>query len=535
MSTASAHPSDRLLSDPLLPRARAAILRVPEAVWVGAFLIVLCAVSVYVRTRYLGGQLWMDEAITIGISAHPLTAIPGILRMDGSPPLFYLALHIWMSMFGDGAAATHSLALVFGMLTVPVSYWGARSLFGRRAAVYAAVLFAFSAFLTQYCQETRMYSLMALLGLTGTIGLLQGFMLRRRGYVALFALSLALMLYTHAWALFYGAASVVTLALLWRLGDEQTRRHFIRDAVLAYIGAGVLFLPWLPNFIFQATHTGAPWDAHPGFGAPIQISRNVLGGDRVTMALLVPAVIGLAGLGTRRWRRTPEARPVWAMLTLGILTLAFAWAASQITPAWDPRYFAPMLAPMLLLFALGMSRTGILGAVALVLSVIFLFPISTYAPPDKSDMREVGGEMAPLLHRGALVIVGQPEQTPLAYYYLPAGLRFANTMTGSVIRDPTFMDWINALNRLQDSDPARVVPRLLRSVPVGGQVLFIRPLTIGEVDWDEPWTRLVRRRSAQWGAIIAGDRQLKPIAWAPHVYGNPPDVGDSAVLYRKLS
>ena len=42
-------------------------------------------------------------------------------------------------------------------------------------------------------------------------------------------------------------------------------------------------------------------------------------------------------------------------------------------------------------------------------------------------MRDIAGEMAPLLHRGDLVIVGQPEQVPLAWYYLPAGLRFANT------------------------------------------------------------------------------------------------------------
>ena len=40
----------------------------------------------------------MDEGIAVGISSHSLSAIPGILRYDGSPPLYYLLLHVWMSM-----------------------------------------------------------------------------------------------------------------------------------------------------------------------------------------------------------------------------------------------------------------------------------------------------------------------------------------------------------------------------------------------------------------------------------------------------
>ena len=63
-----------------------------------------------IRTRYVGGQFWMDEAITVGISSHHLSAIPGIMRQDGSPPLFYLLLHFWMAMVGNGEAATHWLS-----------------------------------------------------------------------------------------------------------------------------------------------------------------------------------------------------------------------------------------------------------------------------------------------------------------------------------------------------------------------------------------------------------------------------------------
>ena len=108
-----------------------------------------------------------------------------------------MLLHVWMQIFGASESATHALSLVFGLLTIPVGIWAGWSLFGRRAAMMAAVLFAFSAFLTQYAQETRMYELMGLLGLLATAGFLHGFVYRRRKYLILFAVAQALMLYTH--------------------------------------------------------------------------------------------------------------------------------------------------------------------------------------------------------------------------------------------------------------------------------------------------------------------------------------------------
>ncbi len=275
--------------------------RLPSWATTGGVLVVLVAVSAYMRTRFITGQLWMDEAITTGIASHSLSAIPGILRHDGSPPLFYLLLHLWISAFGASEATTHALPLLFGLLTVPAGMWAGWSLFGRRAGMYAAVLFAFSSFLTQYAQETRMYELMGLLGLLATAAFIHAFVYRRRKYLILFAVCEALMLYTHAWGMFFGAGAAIALVPTYLVGDD--RRALIRDAVMAFAGAGILFLPWLPNFVYQATHTGAPWAPPPRFGAPVLISRDLMGGDRVTVALVFAAILGFAPLFTRARRR----------------------------------------------------------------------------------------------------------------------------------------------------------------------------------------------------------------------------------------
>src|SRR5947209_6127150 len=213
--------------------------RIPPWVSAGALLVVLIAISAFIRTRYLGGQFWMDEAITTGIASHSLSAIPGLLRHDGSPPLFYLLLHFWIRAFGSSEAATHSLPLLLGLLTIPVGMWAGWSLFGRRAGIMAATLFAFSTWLTEYAQETRMYELMGLLGIIATAALIHAFVYRRRKYLIVFAVCEALMLYTHAWGMFFGAGAVLALIPIWLNSDD--RRGIVRDAVTAFVGAGILF------------------------------------------------------------------------------------------------------------------------------------------------------------------------------------------------------------------------------------------------------------------------------------------------------
>jgi hypothetical protein len=376
-----------------------------------------------------------------------------------------------------------------------------------------------------------MYELMGLLGLFATAGFLHGFVFGRRKYLIMFSVSLALMLYTQSWGVFFWLGSAIALIPVYLRSED--RRGLIRDAALAFIGAGILYLPWLPNFLYQAKHTAAPWDSSPHFGAPVQLSRNLLGGDRVSIALLLAATIGVAELFTRAHRRTREATVMWTLIAIPAATLALAWVASQITPAWVPRYFAPVLGAIVLLAAFGCARAGVVGIVAIVFSVIFLINPSSYTPAYKSDVRDISGEMTPHLHAGDLVISAQPEQIPLTWYYLPPKLRYASTI--GPVSDPSYMDWIDALDRLQDANPQATLAPLLASLRPGQQILYVRPLTEGASNWKAPWTQLVRRRAAQWGALLAGDKNLRVVAVAPHNYRGACCVADSAVLYQKVS
>ena len=169
-------------------RARARAVPAWAVTALGA--VVLLAISLRLRTTSLGSPFWIDEGLSVGIASHGFLEIPGVLRLDGSPPLYYLQLHVWMALFGDGQTTTHVLSLGWALLSIPALAWGAGSLFGRRAAWYAAALAAVNPFLTYYAQETRMYAMAATLSAVVAATFVHAFVLRRRRHLWLFAAAL---------------------------------------------------------------------------------------------------------------------------------------------------------------------------------------------------------------------------------------------------------------------------------------------------------------------------------------------------------
>ena len=201
---------------------------------------------------------WIDEAITVGIASHGLGEIPGLLRLDGSPPLFYLLLHGWMAVAGTSEAATRALPLLFALLAVPVSCWAGTAAFGRRAGALAAAGAAGCPFLTYYAQETRMYSLVAVLSVLACASFVLAFVRGRRRHVWLLGLWLVLLLYAHNWALFLVAGMGAAWLWLWREGRVEAR-----DGALLAAGVALAYAPWVPSLLFQAAHTAAPWASRP--------------------------------------------------------------------------------------------------------------------------------------------------------------------------------------------------------------------------------------------------------------------------------
>jgi mannosyltransferase len=516
------------------PRVVPRIRSFPSGIAVPILVLLgLLAISLYLRTRALGASLWMDEGLSIGIASQPLLHIPHVLRQDGSPPLYYMMLSVWMKAFGIGPARTQALSVAVALLAIPGALWAGWSLFGRRAGYIAAALAAVNPFLTAYSQETRMYSLMLVLSLLTTAAFLNLFVFGRRAYLPAFVLLLALMLYTHNWGLFMTVGALCALVPCWYA--TRDRRGLVRDALIGFGGAGVLYLPWVPTLLYQTRHTGAPWLTSPRFGAPVQITRSLLGGGTPTAALLLAGGSGVAGVLAERGDRR-ERTALIAAATLCVGTLAVAWIFSQFSPAWTTRYLGVALGPILILAAAALARAGVLGLAALVIILgIWCIP-KTYGLKNKSNAADLRAAAVPLLHPGDLVISMQPEQTPLIEYHLERlggvhGLRYGTPM-GPVV-NPRVMDWREAQTRLERATPAKELDPLLARLRRGERVLLVDPVTSRANDWDAPWTQLVRRRSAQWGGAMEANRCFRRVAAVPSFDRHATRIGVRGVLYRK--
>ena len=472
----------------------------------------LVAGSVLLRTRRLDVGFWIDEGLSVGIADRPLGDIPGVLRQDGSPPLYYVLLNLWMQVFGRSEASVHGLSVVFAAILVPVAFWAGWSLFGRRTAWIAALLAAVNPFLTDYAQEGRMYALVALLAMVALGCWLQAFTTDadrvRRAPAIGFAVALAAMLYTHNWAYFFGAATgIAWLWLLWRAEPAERRRLF-RTGLVAYGGAILLYLPWLPTALYQATHTGAPWSLAPSLATLASVPARILG-DVAEVAVLLAAGAGVVAL--LRTRPGPLYRATVALLVIAVLTIVLAWLASQIAPAWAARYLAAGVPAFVLLGAAGFAHAGRLGLAGLAI-VAVLWAVHG-APDEKSNVRDVAEAIAPSLHPGDLVVATQPEQVSVLDYYLPDGLRFG-TLTGPVA-DPGVTDWRDGVERLEATSAPRDLQPLVDAMKPGQRLALVVPEITSVNRWRAPWTSLVRLRTEEWLQTLSNDPSLSLVSVEP--------------------
>jgi hypothetical protein len=498
--------------DEPLPRPRARRrLRAPDA----ALLALLVGASLVLRLEGQHTWFWIDEALSVGISSHRFLSIPHLLMRDGSPPLYFLLLHGWVRLFGTSEMATHVLSLIFSLATVPVAFWAGRRVFGRAAGWIAAVMAATTPYLTVYARETRMYSLLVFLGLLAALGFVEVFVHGRRRWIPLLVAALTLSIYTHNWALFVAAGAAAAVVPCWFVRHDRNR--LVVEAVLVFGAVGLLYLPWLPTLWYQAHHTAAPWSVTPHPRDMISAVAAVSGDghERVLVVLVLVAGAGLIA-PLRRFPRL-EAAPIVGLGVMLGAAVAAAWVASQLQPAWAYRYFGVFLAPLILLGAVGLARSGTRGLVGLALILaIWIQPLARLGglhppirPSSKSADKAIVADLRPLLAPSDVVLSVQPERVPLLAYYFgrehPLRVRFATPL--GFVADPTVMDWRDAPDHLASSTPENSLVPVLDTVPVGGRLALLCSEEPGHHE-DVEWQRTINRRCTEWLAYLKADPAL---------------------------
>lgn len=432
--------------------------------WVIAFVVLALTAGVVVRF-FSRSSLWLDEALAVNIAHLPLSEIPEALRRDGAPPLYYLLLHAWIRLFGSGDVAVRALSGLGGVSSMVLAWLAGRRLAGRRVGWVAALLVASSPFAVAHAIEARMYSLLIALVLAGYLAVTTALRhpTRRWPLVATAAITGVLLL-THYWSMFVVAATAMLLAVRALRPDhdedEQDRepgegpgaRETARRVLAAMVVGSLLFVPWVPSFLYQVRHTGAPWGKPGSLRSVFDTVANFAGGywdPALPLGLLFYALIVLAlfghALDGRRVEIDLHTRgPGRHLAAVGLGTLVLGILSTRLThSAFASRYTAVVFPFVILLVALGtrvltdrrFHHTAV--AMAVVLGFWAIWPTAT-------GSRTNAPKVAAVLRARAVpgdVVAYCPDQVgPSVSRLLPHGI---DQVTFPRATAPQFINWVD--------------------------------------------------------------------------------------------
>ncbi|OHV35347.1 MULTISPECIES: glycosyltransferase family 39 protein [Pseudofrankia] len=459
----------------LAARAR----RSPLAARVGGRLpLILIAAAVLIggALRFATtSHLWLDESLTVEIAHRPVGGLLAALRHDGAPPLYYLLLHVWIKVFGDGDVAVRALSGVFSLATLPLA-WAAGLRVGtlaaahgngdeatpRRVARATLLLFVSSPYAIRYGSETRMYSMVVLLVLAFGLALLRALDRSSRWRLALLTLTTAALVYTHYWT-FLLIFTVAAFLLLQSRRRPLYRRPALR-AFAAMAASAVLFAPWMPSFLFQMLHTGTPWAPRVQAQVLLDTVFDWAGpqstGALLGLVLLGGALIGLTGRPTsgRELVVKPSGRmPGRYLAAVWLVPLTLAYVVNMFGgSAYAERYTGISLPACLMLAALGVSilpsrrwRSGVL-VVASLAGLIGGFQL---ARTERTQASEIAAEIAKQARPGDVVAFCPDQLGPAVHRALT---RLGETDLREVAyADPTgpaLVDWVDYASRMQQAN-----------------------------------------------------------------------------------
>ena len=199
-------------------------------------------------------SLWTDELVIIS-NAVNLVDIKSFLahtRGDDLPRLYSLLFKFWMPL-GDSEFTMRTLSVIFGCLSILVTYAVCRLFFDTKTSLFAAFLTAISPFLLIYDRELRMYSMFAFFSLLSTYFFIRSLREDRKGLWIFYTVINVLNIYTHYYAFLVLGVQWLFVALRFRNYKQMLKLWIVVNGIIL-----LSFMVRISAFIQDVTYF-APW------------------------------------------------------------------------------------------------------------------------------------------------------------------------------------------------------------------------------------------------------------------------------------
>lgn len=299
-----------------------------------ATVIVIAAAVRFVEATRV--PLWFDEIYTLWIARLGPAGIVHALRADVHPPLHEWLVWLWWRLGGESPVWLRSLSVIFAVATVAVLYGFTRDLFGRAAALLAALLLALHRTHVYYSQELRAYGM---LWLAYLLALWAAWRFVRDGsarWGVAYVAAATIALYTH-----YQSGMVLGVIALWGAISLLRIPRRLGQWIGLHVAVAALFLPQLPTFLIQMhRNQETHWITAPHFSNLVRLAQvYAFGYRRLILPALALAVLPLFRSGDRR-----AAALLWSfMLPLMVISYVLTQQGSHLyterymdfgLPAW---------------------------------------------------------------------------------------------------------------------------------------------------------------------------------------------------------
>jgi hypothetical protein len=401
-------------------------------------------------------SFWNDEGNSARLAERSVELILKGAKGDIHPPGYYLVLHYWRALFGQGEAPLRGLSALCGVALVGFTFLLGRRLF-RDASVglVAAALVALNPFAVYYAQEARMYAMLALWALVSTWAMVAWWQAgaARNRFLVVYVPAAAAGLYTHyAFPFVMLAQSLSVGVWLWVMRREKAPLSRGLAWVLAQGAIVVLYLPWLPTAWEQVTSWSPPREAYALSQALADIWRLLNFGQTIPTEVVAGGLIAAGSLvflsllpPVEEDNGATDVLPYllrWGLLAALVLIPAGLLLGLGLYRAAYQKFLLVAAAPLALLVARGWiggwriaSGSGVWGergtvagyrAILLLLAALVLFDTgrslhNLYFDPAyaRADYRGIARHIQANARPGDAVILNAPNQWEVFTYYYP--------------------------------------------------------------------------------------------------------------------
>jgi len=330
-------------------------------------------------------SVWHDEGFSIMLAQYPVKELLSRAALDVHPPLYYLLLKAWGSVFGWSDIAVRSLSALLGLVAIALTLLLCHKFFGKRPTILLAPMLAIAPVLTRYSQEARMYTLAMVL----CLAIIYAYVKFKEvpsswRWRITFVVASTLLIYTH-----YFASLILLAPLLnelWELKGQSLKLLIARVKYLAplYIGMLALVAPWLPKLYDQVHVVRGGFWIGPVTGSSLisTISSfiifrpewhrwRLMGGYAVLAALMMVVVVVLSKRASSNGTITSRLIVLSWVIPIVIL---FVMSAFNYNYYYD-RYFSSFAPFFFMTLALGLSRLRLrylLPVGAILVSMLFV-------------------------------------------------------------------------------------------------------------------------------------------------------------------